>query len=115
MNPLQASILAFVLAFAGMAALAFAMDRHHEQLTGAREAPPARRRMLRCAGGLLLAAAVAPCVWVWGATVGAVAWLGWLSAGALGAVGLIAAAPRWAAGIAWLVVPAAALGFVWFA
>ena len=58
MNALQASVLAFALAFAGMVALAFAMERHHEQLTGAMEISRARSRLLRCAGALLLAVAV---------------------------------------------------------
>ena len=100
MNPVQASMLALAMAFAGMVALAFAMERHHEQLMGTFAVPPARRRLLRGAGALLLATAMLPCVWVWGATVGTVAWLGWLSAGALGAVAWIAVAPRGAAGAA---------------
>lgn len=112
MSPLHASFLALALAFAGMAALAFAMDRHHRQLTGAPETPPARRRLLRCAGALLLAAAGIPCIWAWGATVGTVAWLGWLSAGALGAVGLVSAAPRVAAGAACAAALAAVLGLI---
>ena len=101
---MPASVPAFTLAFAGMAALAFAMDRHHEQLTGAQEAPPVRRRMLRCAGVLLLVMSMLSCIQFWGATVGLVAWLGWLSAGALGVAAGIAVTPRWTAGAAWLAV-----------
>ncbi|BDB69631.1 MULTISPECIES: DUF3325 domain-containing protein [Comamonas] len=112
MNALQASVLALALAFAGMVALAFAMERHHEQLTGAMEISRARSRLLRCAGALLLAVAVMPCLRAWGFSVGVVVWLGWLSIGALLAVALISAAARWAAA-AGCIVAAAALAWVW--
>lgn len=108
-----APLIAFSLALAGMAALALAMDRHHEQLTGARDVPVRRRMVLRGAGALLLAASALPCLAAWGPTVGAVAWLGWLSAGALAAVALISAAPRWAARTAGLLAAGAVLGLVW--
>ena len=42
MNELPACLLSLALAFAGMAALAFAMERHYEQLTGARALPAQR-------------------------------------------------------------------------
>lgn len=113
MNPLHASALALALAFAGMAALAFAMDRHHEQLTGALEVPAARRWLLRGAGTLALAAAAVPCVWAWGATVGPIAWLGWLSAAALGVAGLLGVAARWVAGVACAAALGAVPGFIW--
>ncbi len=112
MNALQASMLAFALAFAGMVTLAFAMDRHHEQLTGAMEISRARSRLLRCAGALMLAVAIVPCLRAWGFSVGVVAWLGWLSIGALLAVALISAAARWAAA-ACCILAAAALAWVW--
>ncbi len=112
MNALQASVLAFALAFADMVVLAFAMERHYEQLTGAMEISRARSRLLRCAGALLLAVAVMPCLCAWGFSVGFVAWLGWLSIGALLAVALISAAARWAAA-AGCIVAAAALAWVW--
>ncbi|WP_370679470.1 DUF3325 domain-containing protein [Comamonas sp. GB3 AK4-5] len=113
MNALYASFWALALSFAGMAALAFAMDRHYEQLTGRYELPAAQRWMLRCVGTVALAAAVFPCVAAWGATVGAVAWLGWISLAALAVVGLISAAPRWAAGLAWAALLAGAPAFIW--
>lgn len=100
MNTLQASFLALVLSFTGMAALAFAMDRHYEQLTGRYEQSAAQRWLLRCLGAAALVAAIFPCVAAWGTTVGAVAWLGWISVAALVAVVLISAAPRWAALVA---------------
>jgi len=113
MNSWQASGYALALAFAGMTALAFAMDRHHEQLTGERAIPRRRSRLLRVLGAALLAAAVLPSVGGWGATVGVVAWLGWISAGALVAVLWIAAAPRWAARAAAALAPLALLGLMW--
>lgn len=83
MNTLVASLLALALAFAGMAALSFAMDRHYEQLTRRRETPRLLRVGLRALGSLLIALALAPCVLAWGTSVGMVVWLGFLSAGAL--------------------------------
>ena len=109
MNVLQASWLAFALSFAGMAALAFAMERHHEQLTAAMEISAARARLLRAVGAGLLAAAVMPCVQTWGWSVGVVAWLGWLSAGALLVVALISIAARGAAAAACILAAAAAI------
>ncbi|MGJ7529653.1 DUF3325 domain-containing protein [Variovorax sp. GB1P17] len=103
-----ASLLSLALAHAGMAALSFAMDRHHEQLTHRRqEMPPRRRALLRLAGVVLLMAAVVPCVMAWGGTVGSVAWLGFLSAGALPVALLLPYRPR---GIACLAACAAVLG-----
>ncbi|WP_043004202.1 DUF3325 domain-containing protein [Comamonas testosteroni] len=116
MNVLQASWLAFALSFAGMAALAFAMERHHQQLTAAMEISAARARLLRAVGAGLLAAAVMPCVPAWGWSVGVVAWLGWLSAGALLVVALISIAARGAAAAACILAAAAAImAAVWSA
>lgn len=83
MNTGLAFLVSWALALAGMAALALAMDRHHEQLTGARTLPRHRAAWLQLLGGLLLAAALVPCVQTWGASVGPLAWLGCMSAGAL--------------------------------
>ena len=111
MSEWLAGLLSLALAFAGMAALAFAMERHYEQLTGTRGTPPARR--LRCVSAVLLLAAALPCVWAWGATVGSVAWLGLVSAGAVGCVAGISAAPRWAARAACALGPGALLALAW--
>ena len=113
MSAWHASLLSLALAFSGMAALAFAMERHYGQITMARELTAAHAVQLRCLGVPLLAAAAVPCVWAWGATVGSVAWLGFLSAGAIGCVVAISAAPRWAARVAWLLGPAAVLALAW--
>lgn len=103
MTTVWASLLGFALAYAGMASLSFAMDRHHEQLTRGREVPARRRTALRVIGAVLLVAAVAPCMMAWGRTVGLVAWLGFLSAGALPVALLLPYRPRavaWGAGAA---------------
>ena len=97
MNGLHASLGALALASAGMAALAFAMDRHYEQLMGKREVPALHRWPLRLVGAVMLAAALLPCIAAWGATVGVVAWVGGGSAGALLAAGGISAGARGAA------------------
>lgn len=83
MSPDIASLQAFALAFSGMAALAFAMDRHYEQLTRRRQTPYLQRLLLRGLGMALVAAAIVPCILAWGGSVGTVVWLGFLSAGAL--------------------------------
>lgn len=100
MTTAYASLIALALALAGMASLSFAMDRHHEQLTNQRDVPVRVRWLLRVAGAALLAAAIAPCVAAWGASVGIVAWLGFLSAGALLVALLLAYRPRGLAGLA---------------
>lgn len=73
---------ALLLASAGMTALALAIDRHHRQVYGA-DATPGARLVLRVAGAVLLALAIYPCVLLWGAGAGVVAWTGMLTAGAL--------------------------------
>lgn len=104
MTTAHAAMLGLALAYAGMAALSFAMDRHHEQLTRRREVPVRLRVSLRMGGTVLLAAAAVPCVSAWGATVGTVAWLGLLSACALPVALLLPYRPR---GVAWLAAFAA--------
>ncbi|MQA38546.1 DUF3325 domain-containing protein [Rugamonas aquatica] len=73
---------ALLLASSGMTALALAIDRHHRQVYGA-DATPGARLVLRVAGAVLLALAICPCVLLWGAGAGIVAWTGMLTAGAL--------------------------------
>ena len=86
-------LCALGLAYAGMASLSLAMDRHHGQVFG-RDAAANVRRALQLAGSVLLALAIWPCVAGWSATVGVVAWLGFLSAGALGVALLLPYAPK---------------------
>lgn len=83
------ALLAAILAYAGLAGLALAMDRHHRQVWR-RGASPPRRMALRLAGaaslGGSLAASAVPAGW----GVGIVLWLGLLTAAALGVAMLLA-------------------------
>lgn len=94
MSAWQASLVSLGLAWGGMLALALAMDRHYEQLTGLREVPGARRRWLRWMGALQLVAVGTVCQQAWGGSVGMVACLGFWSVGAVVAVALLSAWPR---------------------
>ena len=89
-----APLAALTLSFGGMAGLALAMDRHHEQVTGRAEVPRTQRRVLRWAASLLLALALAACIGAWGATVGLTAWCGLLTAGGLLVGVLMTCAPH---------------------
>lgn len=113
MNTGLAVLLSWALALAGMAALALAIDRHHEQLTGARAQPRRRAALLQLLGVLLLAAAAVPCVQAWGASVGPLAWLGCLSAGALAVAWGLSWAPRGLAALALVAAPAALAAWLW--
>jgi hypothetical protein len=86
-------VCALALAYAGMAGLCLAMERHHKQVWR-RHAAPAAARRLRYGGALLLALALWPCLAGWGASVGPLLWLGVLSAGALPLALLLPYAPR---------------------
>lgn len=99
---------ALALCYAGMAALALAMDRHHQQWRG-KDASPAARHVLRAAGALLLAAALWPCVVLWGVGAGLVGWAGFLTAGAL----MLAFLLPYGARLAAVLVPAGAVFGLW--
>ncbi|MEQ7808311.1 DUF3325 domain-containing protein [Xanthomonas hortorum pv. hederae] len=96
------ALLGTALCHAGMLALAVAMHRHYEQLTGRRTAPFTQRRLLRAMGVCLLIAALVLCVLGWGGTVGTMLWLGFLSVGALLVALGLAYAPHWSAWLALL-------------
>ncbi|MDM0019338.1 DUF3325 domain-containing protein [Variovorax saccharolyticus] len=100
MTALNASMLALGLGFAGMSALAFAMDRHYAQLTQQHEVPGPHRLLLRTAALILFALACAPCIAAWGGSVGTAAFIGFLSAGALPVALLLPWQPRLVAGLA---------------
>lgn len=97
MNMLHASLLAWLLSFAGMTALAFAMSRHYTQWTGQDDIPFALRILLRCVGVLLLACVWVPCVFGWSISVSTVVAIGFWSLGALLTAGWISWSPRWTA------------------
>jgi hypothetical protein len=108
-----ASVIALALAYAGMALLCLAMDRHHQQVWGCE--PSRRCRLgLRGGGSALLALALLPCVAAWSATVGTVLWLGFLSAGVLPLILLLPYAPRATAWSAPLLAGAGLAGLTWF-
>ncbi|CAD7713509.1 hypothetical protein LMG31884_06440 [Xanthomonas hydrangeae] len=102
MGGLMTALLGTALCHAGMLALAVAMHRHYEQLTGLRTAPITQRWLLRSTATYLLFAALVLCVLDWGGTVGTTLWLGFLSVGALWAALGLAYAPRWSAWLALL-------------
>ncbi|MGU3536627.1 DUF3325 domain-containing protein [Methylobacterium sp. A54F] len=86
--------LNLALAFAGLAALALSLDRHHRDAFGTR-VPKARARMLRLAGwaGIALSLLSAGILEDW--TFGPVQWIGALIGGALGVVLLLSYRPAW--------------------
>ena len=108
-----APLAALTLSFSGMAGLALAMDRHHEQVTGRAEVPRTQRRVLRWVGSLLLALSLAACIGAWGATVGVTAWCGLLTAGGLLVGVLLTYAPRLAVRVSAATVLAAGVCLAW--
>ncbi|QIL72805.1 DUF3325 domain-containing protein [Diaphorobacter sp. HDW4B] len=114
MTELHAGLVVLALAWGGMTALAFAMDRHHEQLTGKRSMASSRAISLRGAGAFMLLLSAVPSILVWGSTVGFVAWLGFVSAGALLAVAGIGANARWTLRGVLLALLASVVSLVWF-
>lgn len=76
------SMIAWLLALAGLACLALAMEEHHHWLTG--RAPSAQtRRGLRLAGSMLLAASWLSACATWGPAMGSIAWCGLLTLAAI--------------------------------
>jgi hypothetical protein len=97
--------LALILAYSGCATLALAMDRHHRQVWQ-RQVSGLARLALRLTGSLCLGAAWAVCAVHSGWSTGTVAWFALLSASALGFILLSSYAPRAAAGLALMAIPA---------
>lgn len=85
--------LALTLDYAALLAFALGMDVHHRAILG-RGPSPDRRRAWKCAGGALLALALAASVWAHGIGVGLVLWFaGWAACGLLLTL-LLERAPR---------------------
>jgi len=97
--------LVLILSYSGCAALALAMDHHHRQVWQ-RQASGFIRLVWRTIGSICLGCAWAVCVVHSGGSTGTVAWFGLLSASALGFILLSSYAPRTAAGLALLAIPA---------
>jgi len=110
----MSALIGFGLAYAAMALLSLAMERHQTQFLGRELAAP-QVRMLRAGGWALLALALWPAVAAWGTQVGIAGWLGVLSFAPL-AVGLqLSYAPRsgaWSVPAALVVALALALAYV---
>lgn len=99
MNP-----FASLLAYAGLATLALAMDRHHRAVF-ARDLGPHLRIALRAAGWSLLAASGYAAWQAHGAAIGAVAWLAGTASAGFTLTLLLTYLPRfWAAPLALLVL-----------
>lgn len=99
--------LCVALAFAGFAALALSMDRHHRAaLSG--PVPRSRKRLLRVAGWLGLALAFAAAVALDGWNFGPVQATGALTAAALGVALLLTVRPGWLRPAALAALPFAA-------
>jgi hypothetical protein len=73
--------MSLLLAIAGFACLAAAMNRHHHEVIGGKP-PPSRVRLLRIAGSIALAALVALEMKQQGAAFGAMLAFGYASLGA---------------------------------
>lgn len=110
MTALHACWAAWALSFAGMAALALAMDRHYELPQGRVDMCWRRRWLLRTAGASLLLGAIVPCVWAWGGSVAWVASVGFWSMGGLSVLLALTWLPRWLACAAAFAALCAAVG-----
>lgn len=76
----------------GLAALALAMDRHHDQLAR-RWRGRLARAMLRGFGATCMASALLCAVSARGGAQGVLLWLGWATPSALAVIGLLACGP----------------------
>lgn len=88
--------LALIASFYGLAALALAMSRHHEEVWRC-DPSPRRRRRLRAAGCALLLGGLLLCMEQAGWASGLVWWPGLLSISALLVSLLLSFRPRWLA------------------
>lgn len=96
-------LLSIALSYSGFTALSLAMDKHQQDLHGKAHASPARMRVWRWLGWIVLTAAFGLCVRNHGWALGPVLWLGALTAaGLLIAFGLYPYRPRWIVPLAWL-------------
>jgi hypothetical protein len=87
------SFLASALSLAAMVCLALSTPAHFRGIF-LRVPEPRMMIALRVAGGALLVLSMLPCIAVWGASVGVVAWFGVSAAAVLMVVPLFAYGPR---------------------
>ena len=86
-------VLAALLIYTGLIALAFAMSRHHHT-TFQRDIPPRLQKVLCGAGWLLLAGSVGATIRAHGAEIGAVAWFATVACFGFAITLLLAFVPR---------------------
>jgi hypothetical protein len=104
-------VFALALAYAGMLALCFGLERHYKHVW--RQLPsPRRRRALRIGGWLALAASLLVSATAWGWAMGPVGWLGLISLAGLGLVFLLPYWPRFATALAALATPGSLLAWL---
>lgn len=103
MTPLVV-VLNITLCFAGFAALALSLDRHHREALAGR-VPAGRVLPLRAAGWALLALSLAGAVAWEGLNFGPVQWIGALTGGALLVVLVLSYRPAWLRPAALLALP----------
>lgn len=105
--------LAFSSCLAAFAALALAIDRHHEDAHGRGTSPGPRRRWLRAGGTAGLVLSLIASLGASGAVQGWVLWFGVLTASALAVVPVLSYAPRWAMRTAAMAALVAAASVLW--
>lgn len=89
-------LILFAMSFAACLALSLGMERHSRQVAGS-AVSSTRRRSLRCAGGLLLAATLALALSRHSASIAITLCLGWLSMAAFLLIALYTWKPHWLA------------------
>lgn len=88
------TIIAFLSAFAGFAAMALSMHKHYRDLFGV--APPERlRKALRTSGFVKIAASLGLAIAVEGISIGLVLWAGLLTLAAIAVCLLLTYRERW--------------------
>lgn len=90
---MSSTLLALLLAYAGMAGLALAMVKHYRQIWN-HEPSLAVRRTFRAAGYACLAAALAVCITDTGASIGTVTWFALLFVSSIALVFLLSYVAR---------------------
>lgn len=102
----SALALSLALSFAGLAALALSLDRHHRAVLRT-PAPRGRAVGLRAAGWCGIALSLAAAITCAGWNFGPVQWLGALTGAALAVVALLSYRPAWLRPAALLALPLA--------
>lgn len=86
-------LLAYALAYAGMASLSLGMEKHYVQARGS-DLTASRKKLFKATGWSLLILAVLPAIYGWGLTIGIVVWTGFVSLAAISVVLVLSYFPR---------------------